>query len=467
MILVFRENDGKNGARLTLGEKEIPDGSFLYRDGRYIRGGELGTIPAFTAHRHAGETLKHVGVNSASIAFAFDTQGRVTFNQTITAASDSKFGNLTFADGSITDSSGAIVFGDENLSTTGNISILSNTSAVIFGVGSNAKIGYDNIDLNFDSRLVGAGNFNFKNGNVVLDTGYVDSKAYYYINNEKVLSIDGTGNLHLGINAGIATTGAYNLSAGDSALRFNTTGGSNVALGAYCMYLSNSSNNIGIGVNSLYRNSGTKNVALGFESLLNNTSGSYNFSLGSQTLYTNISGSFNVGVSVYSLYYNATGSRNLAMGYSSGFSSVGDGNIYLGYQSGYYETGSNKFFVDNNKRGSEAAGRISSLIYGEMSTTVANQILRFNATVQLYQDNLFMKFGAGGDSGLRDTGAYMHFDCDLQSATGRHFQFDNGSLLITNISSGATQAAAGASANELWKTSSHATLPDNVVMIGV
>ena len=42
-----------------------------------------------------------------------------------------------------------------------------------------------------------------------------------------------------------------------------------------------------------------------------------------------------------------------------------------------------------------------------------------------------------------------------------------GTALLASIKSGATQAAAGAAANELWKTSSHATLPDNVVMIGV
>jgi hypothetical protein len=35
------------------------------------------------------------------------------------------------------------------------------------------------------------------------------------------------------------------------------------------------------------------------------------------------------------------------------------------------------------------------------------------------------------------------------------------------IHAGATQAAAGAAANEIWKTSGHATLPDNVLMIGV
>ena len=40
-------------------------------------------------------------------------------------------------------------------------------------------------------------------------------------------------------------------------------------------------------------------------------------------------------------------------------------------------------------------------------------------------------------------------------------------IKIDSIKSGATQAAAGAAAGEIWKTSSHATLPDNVLMIGV
>lgn len=41
-----------------------------------------------------------------------------------------------------------------------------------------------------------------------------------------------------------------------------------------------------------------------------------------------------------------------------------------------------------------------------------------------------------------------------------------GYVFIGNIKSGATQGAAGAGANEIWKTASHATLPDNVLMIG-
>lgn len=40
-------------------------------------------------------------------------------------------------------------------------------------------------------------------------------------------------------------------------------------------------------------------------------------------------------------------------------------------------------------------------------------------------------------------------------------------IMIFGMKSGATQAAAGAAANELWKTNGHASLPNNVVMIGV
>jgi len=43
----------------------------------------------------------------------------------------------------------------------------------------------------------------------------------------------------------------------------------------------------------------------------------------------------------------------------------------------------------------------------------------------------------------------------------------DGGVVIANIKSGATQAAAGAAAGEIWKTSGHSSLPDNVLMLGV
>jgi len=52
-------------------------------------------------------------------------------------------------------------------------------------------------------------------------------------------------------------------------------------------------------------------------------------------------------------------------------------------------------------------------------------------------------------------------------ATTKMTLMSDGGLKLVSIKSGATQGAAGAAATELWKTASHATLPDNVVLIGV
>jgi len=60
-------------------------------------------------------------------------------------------------------------------------------------------------------------------------------------------------------------------------------------------------------------------------------------------------------------------------------------------------------------------------------------------------------------------------------ATQVVLQCDTNGLLYINkpirlnrneVKSGATQVAAGAAAGEFWFTSGHATLPDNVLMIG-
>ncbi len=67
-------------------------------------------------------------------------------------------------------------------------------------------------------------------------------------------------------------------------------------------------------------------------------------------------------------------------------------------------------------------------------------------------------FGAGMDASIYYDGDDLIINPQLAGTGGAK---------ILSMKSGATQGGAGASANELWKTSSHATLPDNVVMIGV
>jgi len=48
----------------------------------------------------------------------------------------------------------------------------------------------------------------------------------------------------------------------------------------------------------------------------------------------------------------------------------------------------------------------------------------------------------------------------------RQIRNDINTNFIYNLKSGATQEAAGAAKGEIWKTASHDSLPDNVLMLG-
>lgn len=80
-------------------------------------------------------------------------------------------------------------------------------------------------------------------------------------------------------------------------------------------------------------------------------------------------------------FHSAHASRCVIIGSSSAHDGCGDGCDFIGYKAGYYETGSNKLFIDNDRRASEADGRIKALIYGIFDALTANQRLSFNARV--------------------------------------------------------------------------------------
>ena len=65
-------------------------------------------------------TLANGSITDSSGTIDFDNEN-LTTTGTVTGATGSSFGNITISDGSITDTSGDISFGDENLTTTGNI----------------------------------------------------------------------------------------------------------------------------------------------------------------------------------------------------------------------------------------------------------------------------------------------------------------------------------------------------------
>ena len=88
----------------------------------------------------------------------------------------------------------------------------------------------------------------------------------------------------------------------------------------------------------------------------------------------------------HSLYGRSAGASittkdySTCMGYMSGGANDIGNAVYYGAYSGYRETADSKLFIDNQDRGSEAAARTGSMLYGVFNATVADQTLAINAS---------------------------------------------------------------------------------------
>jgi len=262
-----------------------------------------------------------------------------------------------------------------------------------------------------------------------------------------------------GLTTGVNNTGYNNVAIGNASLIRNTTGYNNVAIGNKASYYNNSGynnvaiggsalldnivgrNNIAIGANALFAVNSLNNVAIGIASL-RYTTGRDNMAVGTNVGYRNAAGNYNVAFGSLAMYYSVSGDENVIIGYRAGFGSVvgesysdnvfigsysgykattGSQNIYLGYRSGYNQTtNSNRLIIDNRQRADVATELTNAILYGIMAATPADQWLSINAHI-----------------------------------------------IVDDMPVGSDQANAGAAADELWVTSGHATLPDNVVMRGV
>lgn len=125
--------------------------------------------------------------------------------------------------------------------------------------------------------------------------------------------------------------GTYNVALGTGAMGLNTTGYSNLAIGAYTLY---------------YSTNGTYNVAIGASALQNNTSGSQNMAIGGYSLYLNQTGIKNTAVGTSTLQ-NSRGDFNTAIGNFSGYNiTYASSNTLIGFQSGSgITTGSNNTII--------------------------------------------------------------------------------------------------------------------------
>ena len=313
------------------------------------------------------------------------------------------------------------------------------------------------------------------------------------------------------------TTGNYNAAIGSYSLYFNTTGNSNIAIGSYSLYSNTTGNyNAAIGYSADFYvpsaiTTATAVAGSGLEvgkyrykvsyvlndketalssykpviTTLNkqkvNLSGIPTYSgpmtASARKIYrSKVNGGTDVDA-IYFYYLVTTINDNSTTTYSdttadaflSTLPNDPDSSIMLGYNAKAFE--SNQLVLGDD------AAAISHAYLGEGVYATTPVGITLHATGGQGTDNAGGNFtiaggigtgtAAGGSIIFQTAAAGVESGTSANSLSERVRIEDDGGFFITAMKSGATQAAAGAAANELWKTSGHATLPDNVVMIGV
>ncbi len=267
----------------------------------------------------------------------------------------------------------------------------------------------------------------------------------------------GSQSVVLGFEAGLLNTGIENTLIGHQAGKTNS-GLLMVNIG----YL-NGNNNTGsnggavaIGASSFVnRSGGLYNIAIGYNTMTGGGNGGNNVAVGKASQNGNGSFANNSSLGTAALNVNIA-DNNVAVGYNSGFlNTTGARNIFLGSSSGYNNsTASDQLFVNNFQTASYAEDQSKSLLYGNMSSTTSNQLLRINANVGIGgvaaatgDDQL--KFGGTSNTNLRingtnsssgsSAGIGMLFNNDVADA----FLFYQGSSTNAYIANGAYMRSSG------------------------
>jgi|SRR5215471_15888645 len=187
----------------------------------------------------------------------------------------------------------------------------------------------------------------------------------------------------VGYNAApVLTSGYWDTAIGLRALFFTTTGHENTGLGAEALYGNVSgSQNTAAGSKALRAlATGDNNVATGFEALMSANGAWYNTATGHSALRSNVTGSFNLASGMHALYFKTSGDMNTALGtYSLRENVTGSRNVAIGYSAGRHALGSDRLFIDNRDRGTEANEPAMALVWGIMGATVNDQTFGVNA----------------------------------------------------------------------------------------
>ena len=173
-----------NGTSLSSDDStviNINDGLIVDGTLNVLSTANTGTLTAGTGSTFGNLTLANGSITDSSGTISFGNEN-LTTTGTLTAGTGSSLGNLTLANGSITDSSGTISFGNENLTTTGTLGatgLATLGSLTVPGVTTLSTTNIDNLNF-FDNYITTDTNADINlspggTGSVIVSSLTVDS----------------------------------------------------------------------------------------------------------------------------------------------------------------------------------------------------------------------------------------------------------------------------------------------------
>ncbi|MCS7317444.1 MAG: tail fiber domain-containing protein, partial [Candidatus Dojkabacteria bacterium] len=222
------------------------------------------------------------------------------------------------------------------------------------------------------------------------------------------------------------TTGDYNIAIGNEALKSNTTGDYNIAIGIKALNSNTTGfQNIAIGYEALKQNTNSSNlIGIGDRALQNYFNpfapNGYNIAIGASALQY-CSGTKNIGIGFESLQNPGWNDENIALGYCAGKKLSGYSNIAIGNEtfnnSSALSTGGYNIAIGNKALGNNTSGNTNIAIgheslnsntagyqniaigYGSLNSNIAgyNNIAVGYNTLFSFQDGYSnIVIGAGG-----------------------------------------------------------------------
>jgi lysophospholipase L1-like esterase len=336
---------------------------------------------------------------------------------------------------------------DGNVTAVGYSAAGANISAIITAIGYQAAfcntigittaVGYQAAFWNVDGRATCVGHTAGR-ANTAGDITAVGHGAG---------SSNETGSLTaVGFLAGASSVGANVVCIGHQAGASNVSGGL-TAVGYQAGKVS-TGDSVFVGYDAGVATTSGICTIVGYAAGLANTTGNMT-AIGYAAGLLNEDGTLTV-VGYHAGHSNTHGSMT-AIGEQAGYLSVaGTGNIFVGSSAGYYETGSDKLFIDDRPRASEADGRIKALIYGGMDNTTAAQWLTTNANLGIGTSTFGTNadFVCGMKTGTAPTTSpadsfqmYSKDSGGVGGKAGPHFRCEDGTVIdLQTIGAGSTHA---------------------------